>query len=145
MRERDSTALAVVSAVLHRLASATDRLDVDELRAIYYADAHLFTPAWNASGVDEIIARMTGDPESDLGVRAIRHHLTTMNVSLMGSDIADVRTYFIVFTEHGLDHTGHYDDRLRKDRTDCWRVAERRCKIDYRQAASFINRLLSVS
>jgi hypothetical protein len=145
MRERDSTALAAVSAVLHRLAAATDRLDVDELRAIYYADAHLFTPAWNASGVDEIIARMTGDPESDLGVRAIRHHLTTINVSLMGSDIADVRTYFIVFTEHGLDHTGHYDDRLRKDRTDCWRVAERRCKIDHQQADSFINRLLSAS
>jgi hypothetical protein len=145
MRERDSTALAAVSAVLHRLAVATDRLDVDELRAIYYADAHLFTPGWTASGVDEIIARMKGDPETDPGAKVVRHHLTTMNVSLMGSDIADVRTYFMVFTEHGLDHAGLYADRLRKDRTDCWRLAERRCQIEHRHAGSFINRILPAS
>jgi hypothetical protein len=144
MRERDSIALAAISAVLHRLAVATDRLDVNELRAIYYANANVFTPGWNAAGVEEIIARMKGDPDTDLGVKLIRHHLTTMNPSLMGSDIADVRTYFMVFTEHGLDHTGVYLDRLRKDRTNCWRVAERRCHIEHRHAGSFINRILPV-
>ncbi|API59918.1 hypothetical protein BSL82_11850 [Tardibacter chloracetimidivorans] len=143
MRERDSAALAAITALLNRLAVATDRADAGELAEIYYPDAAVRTPAWDADGHAQIIEKMRGNPDVDLGVTTVRHHLTTINISLIGSDIADTQTYFMVVTDHGVDHTGVYYDRLRKNRRDHWRVAERRVKLNYRSGKSITKLLLA--
>lgn len=59
-----------------------------------------------------------------------RHNLSTSKIDLTGSDSATVRTYWIVFTDIGPDHSGYYLDDLRKIDGD-WVIALRRVRTDW--------------
>lgn len=55
----------------------------------------------------------------------ISHNLTTSRVEFTGAGAAKARTYWLVMSAAGLDHSGYYDDRLRKVEGR-WLIAHRR-------------------
>jgi hypothetical protein len=55
----------------------------------------------------------------------VSHHLTTCHIELTSAHAAKVRTYWLVITAIGLDHSGYYDDRFLE--VDCvWLIAYRK-------------------
>ena len=55
----------------------------------------------------------------------VSHHLTTCRIELTSAYTATVRTYWLVITSIGLDHSGYYDDRFLRV-GDAWLIAYRR-------------------
>src|SRR6266540_4882078 len=55
----------------------------------------------------------------------VSHHLTTCRIELTSDTSATVRTYWLVISAVGLDHSGYYDDRLVAV-GDEWLIAYRR-------------------
>jgi hypothetical protein len=55
----------------------------------------------------------------------VSHHLTTCRIELTSPTTATVRTYWLVITAVGLDHSGYYDDRFERHGDD-WLIAYRR-------------------
>jgi len=64
------------------------------------------------------------------GPKFVRHNITTCQIDLTGPDTAKVRTYFMVFTDIGLDHSGYYVDEFRKE-GERWLIARRRAMQDW--------------
>lgn len=64
-----------------------------------------------------------------------RHHLSTCKIDLTAPDTADVRTYWVAWTDVGPDHAGYYLDLFRKVGDD-WLIAHRRVREDWRSPGS---------
>ena len=60
----------------------------------------------------------------------VRHNLTTSKIDLTGPDTADVRTYWMVITDIGPDHSGVYVDKFRKEDGQ-WLIAHRQVRTDW--------------
>ena len=76
-----------------------------------------------------------GEDPSMRNTSFIRHNLTTSRIELTGRDTARAKTYFVVFTDIGPDHSGTYSDELvRQD--DRWLFAHRRIALDWRSSDS---------
>ena len=76
-----------------------------------------------------------GEDPSMRNTSFIRHNLTTSRIELTGRDTARAKTYFVVFTDIGPDHSGTYSDELvRQD--DRWLFAHRRIALDWRSPDS---------
>jgi hypothetical protein len=74
----------------------------------------------------------------------VSHHLTTCRIDLTSETTATVRTYWLVITAIGLDHSGYYDDRFRKV-GDAWLIAHRRPRTLWTSPESLIaNRAAAV-
>lgn len=69
----------------------------------------------------------------------VRHNITTCRIDLTGPDTAKARTYFVVFTEVGPDHAGHYLDDWRKVGGD-WLIAHRDVVVDWKSPESRFSR-----
>lgn len=80
-------------------------------------------------GREAIVARLSGGGTRNPALEVARHHLTSSLIELDG-DAASARTYFQVLTNRGLDHHGHYADRLVRT-AQGWRIAHREVRIDY--------------
>ena len=65
----------------------------------------------------------------------IRHHLSTSQIEITGSDTARARTYWVAYTDIGPDHCGHYIDVFRKVGNE-WLIAHRKVRLDWRSPAS---------
>lgn len=116
---------------------AGDRMRIEALAATFLDDGVLETPTATYRGRAEIVAGLGGGPRDPsapppAGPRPtlVRHNLTTSHVSLTGPETAEGRTYFIVFTDVGPDHAGHYQDRLRKA-GGAWLFEHRSVRIDW--------------
>ena len=59
----------------------------------------------------------------------LRHHVSSVKIELGGPDTATAASYFLVFTEVGLDHWGRYADRLARADGE-WRIAHRKVRVD---------------
>ena len=69
----------------------------------------------------------------------VSHHLTTCRIELTSSQAAKVRTYWLVITAIGLDHSGYYDDRfLQVD--SVWLIAYRRPRTLWTSPHSLLRR-----
>ena len=55
----------------------------------------------------------------------VSHHLTTCRIELPSDHTAKVRTYWLVITAIGVDHSGYYDDRFSKS-GEAWLISYRR-------------------
>jgi hypothetical protein len=55
----------------------------------------------------------------------VSHHLTTCRIEMTSERTAQVRTYWLVITAIGVDHSGYYDDRFCKIE-EAWRITYRR-------------------
>jgi hypothetical protein len=67
----------------------------------------------------------------------VSHHLTTCNMMLTSGSTAKVRTYFLVITAIGLDHSGYYDDQFLQVGA-AWLIAHRRPRTLWRSPESLI-------
>jgi len=74
------------------------------------------------SGVVTNLAARTTTP-------LLRHHVSSVFIEVTGPDAAVASSYFLVFTEVGIDHWGRYGDRFVRE-GDEWRIANRRVRVD---------------
>jgi len=128
--------LAAIQRTLAAYNLAGDRMRLEALAATFQADGVLEIPTATYRGRDAIIAglgaRRSGASPAPArpAPTVVRHHLTTSLVTLTGPDTAEGRSYFIVFSDIGPDHAGHYQDRLRKA-GDGWLFEHRSVRIDW--------------
>lgn len=118
---------------------AGDQGRVQGLGAVFAPDGVLLTTSSAAGRLEsvgpEAIAERLGSARvggtgPDRPLEFVRHHQTTCQITLDGPDQARGRTYFLVVSEIGLDHSGLYMDRFR--RVDGrWRIAHREVRIDW--------------
>lgn len=85
-----------------------------------------------STGPQEIEARLTrvvSGSRERAPRPVVRHHVSSIEIQLESEEEAQVHSYFLVFTETGLDHWGRYDDRFRRC-GEHWLIAHRRVRID---------------
>jgi ketosteroid isomerase-like protein len=115
---------------------AGDRGRKEEFASVFTEDAVLETPDLRFEGRDAIVEGLFSRVAStDAGPRRdkasiVRHNLTTSLVRFTGSTTAEGRTYFVVVTDVGADHSGVYIDRFRKE-GDRWLIAHREVRLDF--------------
>ena len=119
------------AAILHTLALCTQAGDARKAEAY----ARCFTE----QGVLELSERIEGreairrwmsapsviHPPAGGSPAFVSHHLTTCRIELTSECTATVRTYWLVISAVGLDHSGYYDDRFLKE-GDEWLISYRR-------------------
>ncbi len=111
-----------------------DRGRIDALAAVFADDGVIEFSGEASKGRAAIVARLSGGGTRNPALELSRHHLTTSLIELDG-DGATARSYFQVLTNQGLDHHGHYADRLVRT-PDGWRIAHRSVRIDYQSPDS---------
>jgi hypothetical protein len=67
----------------------------------------------------------------------ISHHLTTCRIELTSRHTATVRTYWLVISAIGLDHSGYYDDRF-VAAGEAWLIASRRPRTLWKSPQSLV-------
>lgn len=106
-----------------------DRGRIEALAQAFSEDGAIEFSGEETQGRDAIVARLSRGGTRNAALLLSRHHLTTSLIELDG-DNATARSYFQVLTNQGLDHHGHYADRLVRT-ADGWRIAHRSVRIDY--------------
>jgi hypothetical protein len=130
---------------------AGDRLRVDDFVAVFTEDAVLESDgvpesdAFRYEGrqaVGEWLSRwsQSGSQPAQSATQAhqatfVRHHLSTSQIELTGSDTARARTYWVAYTDIGPDHAGYYLDSFRRV-DDSWLVSHRKVRLDWRSPQS---------
>jgi SnoaL-like protein len=98
-------------------------------------------PGFRNEGIEDfrrMVSSWSSTPGADPSRRRtsfVRHNLTTCRINLTGPDSARARTYFIVHTDIGPDHSGFYDDELVRQR-ERWLFAHRQVALDWRSPNS---------
>jgi hypothetical protein len=137
----EASELVAIRNLMSAYNIAGDRMRVEALAATFMEDGVLQTPTATYRGRAEILAGLGGRPEAAAAPRTgprptvVRHNLTTSHVTVTGAHAAEGRTYFIVFTDVGPDHAGHYVDRLRK-LDGRWLFEHRDVRVDWIADAS---------
>lgn len=147
MTLEDMLAREAIRDTLAKYNVSGDRLKVDDYAACFTEDgvieaehadpAYAFRyegraaiRAWQARWLERTLAG-----EKIHAASFARHHLSTSKIDLTGPDSADVRTYWVAWTDIGPDHAGYYLDRFRKVGED-WLIAHRRVREDWRSPDS---------
>jgi len=118
---------------------AGDRGRPEGLAAVFAEDGVLEGASGARQGRTAIVEMLTGisagehNPKGGKPWRLSRHHLTTSQTIFEDAAHASGRTYFVVVTETGLDHSGVYTDRYEK-RDGRWWIVHRRVRIDWAAA-----------
>jgi hypothetical protein len=125
-----------VRQTLADYTAATDRFDLTALAACFTADGVLeFTgsaepltgPAAIEAGLREA---MTRTPEVDRRLPShVRHHVSSVRFASVSTGQVEVSSYFVVFTDVGVDHWGRYRDVLAPV-GDRWLFEHRRINVD---------------
>jgi hypothetical protein len=137
----EASEFAAIRNTLSAYNLAGDRLRIEDLAATFTDDGVLQTPTATYRGRAEILAGLGRRPQNPsapvagLRLTLVRHHLTTSQIDLTGADTAKGRTYFLVYTDVGPDHAGHYVDRLRKV-DGRWLLEHREARVDWIAEAS---------
>ena len=124
-------------SIRHLLATYTyngDRGRIDALAACFAEDGTLEFPGALATGPVAIVAALTSGGQADPARTFVRHHITNPLIEVEG-DTATARSYFTVYSNHGPDHAGTYNDRLVRPPAG-WRFAHRQVRIDWQAPAS---------
>lgn len=124
-------------SIRHLLATYTyngDRGRIDALAACFAEDGTLEFPGALATGPVAIVAALTSGGQADPARTFVRHHITNPLIEVEG-DTATARSYFTVYSNHGPDHAGTYNDRLVRTPAG-WRFAHRQVRIDWQAPAS---------
>ena len=71
------------------------------------------------------------------GLTLVRHNLTTSEIQVAADHkTAKGRTYFMVISNSGPDHSGVYVDDFAKQADGNWKIARREVRIDWQAATS---------
>ena len=110
-----------------------DRGRVSELAACFTADGVLDLGKDDAArGREEIQARLSQvvwSSKARSEKPLVRHHVSSIKIELENSQHARVESYFLVFTDIGLDHWGTYDDRFRSVSNE-WLIEHRHVRVE---------------
>jgi len=125
--------------LLARYNHAGDRGRLDELVRCFAEDGVMeLDDVAPLAGRAAIEAHLRGVAERlAAGTRraTLRHHVSSVRITITDAEHAEAWSYFSVFTEIGLDHWGRYADRLVR-RGDMWLFALRRVRVDGAAAGS---------
>ena len=133
MDASEAIAREEIRDVISRYNHAGDRGDLDALVRCFTETGVLDLEGEDDCAGRAAIRERLSDVVSDLAERSeralLRHHVSSIRIELTGFDTAIAASYFLVFTEVGLDHWGRYADRLvRAD--GAWRIAHRKVRVD---------------
>jgi len=133
MDTSEAIAREQIRDVISRYNHAGDRGDLDELVRCFTESGVLdLEHEDDFVGRTAIRERLSG-VVTDLADRSeralLRHHVSSVKIELTGTDTAIAASYFLVFTEVGLDHWGRYADRLIRSEGG-WRIAHRKVRVD---------------
>ena len=120
-------------AIRHTLAGyniAGDANDAEGYAAVFAPDGVLESGDMRFAGRAQIRDWKAARAKSPVA-KFVRHNLTTCRIELTGLQSATARTYFVVFTEVGPDHSGYYDDVFQKIGAE-WLIAHRKVLLDWR-------------
>jgi hypothetical protein len=110
-----------------------DRGRVSELAACFTQDGVLDLGKDDAArGREEIEARLSQvvwSSKAKSEKPLVRHHVSSIKIELEDSEHARVRSYFVVFTDIGLDHWGSYEDRFRSVSNE-WLIEYRHVRVE---------------
>jgi len=106
----------LIRETLARYAHCADTGRFSELAALFTEDGVLDIDGRPPlRGHDAIVAFLTGT-KSSLGATLespyIRHHVSSISITIDGPGEASAASYFLAITERGPDHWGRYKDRL---------------------------------
>lgn len=136
---QDQIAIEEIRAVITHYAWSVDAAD-------YVAMARCFTPDGRLHISSKVTLNGREDIAQTLGGRALarghgkgaptfqRHNVSNIAIEIAG-DNAQVRAYFTVITEIGLDHLGVYEDQFRRLNGE-WLIADRVARLDALSARS---------
>lgn len=133
MDASEAIARESIRDVISRYNHAGDRGDLETLvRCFSHGGVLDLDGEDDCEGREAIRARLSS-VVADLADRSeralLRHHVSSIRIELTGQDTAIAASYFLVFTEIGLDHWGRYSDRfVRSD--GAWRIAHRKVRVD---------------
>ena len=115
MTEAERTAHAAISATLAACTQAGDARKADAY-ADCFAEDGILDLGESIAGREAIRQWMIAPsviPQPGNGAPGfVSHHLTTCRIELLDDGTAKVRTYWLVISAAGLDHSGYYDDRF---------------------------------
>jgi uncharacterized protein (TIGR02246 family) len=133
MDAAEAIAREEIRDVISRYNHAGDRGDLDSLARCFRDDGVLEVDGEpGCAGRAAILQRLSSVVRDSAarGARAfVRHHVSSVKIDLTGPDSATAASYFLVFTEIGLDHWGRYADRLARS-DGAWQFAHRRVRLD---------------
>ena len=111
---------------------AGDRGRKEEFGSVFSEDAVLEIPNRRCEGRAAILEHLFAPREAaaERAFTFVRHHLTTSKIDFTSPTTATGRTYFVVFTDIGADHSGVYVDRYRKENGRWW-IVHREVRIDF--------------
>jgi hypothetical protein len=131
--QEDCAARIEIANVMARCALAGDARKGDAYSDCFTLDGVLEVQGRRAEGREALLnyieVRKAANEAGSEVVRSARsfvsHHLTSSRIELVSATLAKGRTYFVVITAAGLDHSGYYDDEFRR-MSDEWLISYRR-------------------
>ena len=139
MDAREAVAREEIRDVISRYTHAGDAGDLDALALCFAESGVLDLPGRPAVAGRTAIQAHLGGVVRDLADRTrrpvVRHHVSSVRIELTGPDSATVSSYFLVFTEVGLDHWGRYLDHFART-GQRWQIARRKVRVDGATPAS---------
>ena len=122
-----------VQATINRYAHAGDRGDAEELAGLFLEDGVLEAAhgvlARGRAAIRDYLGRLA-DAEALERPAFVRHHVSDIDVVRGEPGRAEVRSYFLVVTDRGIDHSGRYRDILVLDVDGVWRFERRSVRLD---------------
>jgi hypothetical protein len=110
----DPRVWVAVNALLGRCAQLGDRGKAREVANLYVEEGILRSGTGDECvGRDKIAAYLerVGSEASATGALTFaRHHITSVDITAVSSERAEVDSYFLVISDVGVDHSGRYRD-----------------------------------
>src|SRR5579871_1715185 len=120
-------------------AHAVDRGRFVEMAELFATDGVLEIDGRPPLAGREAIAGMLGDVKGQLAgtgpAAFIRHHVSSVSISVTSPSHAQAWSYFFAITHRGPDHWGRYRDELVTG-PEGWRFQRRRVSVDGRAAGA---------
>jgi ketosteroid isomerase-like protein len=139
MESWELIARELVRATVMRYVHLVDTGKLDELVELFAEDATLeagdLPPATGRAAIRALFVETTTRLAAATARPLIRHHVSSLEVDVLGPASASARSYFLAVTERGPDHWGRYRDRL-VQADGRWLFQHRRVRTDGRAADS---------
>lgn len=117
-------------------AVCADGGHVDELADLFAPEGVLETPDGSVHHGRAAIRSWLGRTRDALApgaaIRALRHHVSSLQIAVADTHAASGSAYFLVVTAAGPDHWGRYRDRY-ACRNGIWQFSHRRVRLDGRR------------
>ena len=141
MTGAEALAREAIRDTLARYTYGGDRGDLAMLAGAFAPDGVLETALWTLAtpaGIADGLRLRTssrGEPVGGVARLFSHHYVTPPLIRFDGTDAADVRCYFTVYSNAGADHAGVYVDRFVRVGDD-WRIARRQVRVDWQSPQS---------